>query len=206
MATCTVNGATYEARTGLKTWGELLDGLEQGEGAARIVVTGVRFDGVEEPSFREGPMLARGLESSQAIDVETCAVGELVASTITVAREGLGPLADAARETADKFRNRDLAGANQELAELAVTLKTLGNITAAVRDQTMVLSSAGSQGLGTDFFTELGRALESLVEASTSQDWILVADLLEYEMPPLLVRWNELLSSLADSYEPPVPI
>ena len=38
MTTCTVNGAAYDARTGLKTWGELLDRLEQGNGPARVVV------------------------------------------------------------------------------------------------------------------------------------------------------------------------
>ena len=53
MITYAVNGLEYEALAGLKTWGQLLDALEQGVGTERVVVTAVRFAGVDQPSFRE---------------------------------------------------------------------------------------------------------------------------------------------------------
>ena len=198
MAICTVNGVEYEARTGLETWGQLLEILEHGDGPRRVVVTEVRFDGVDEPSFREAPVRARTLASGPDIAVDTCEAGELVASTIAVARQGLEPLAEAARQIADRFRILDVAGASHGLAEFALTLKTLGSITATLRDQAVAWGATGPQAQGTDFLADLGRGLEALIEARSRQDWILVADLLEYEMPGLLVRWDGMLNALGD--------
>ena len=197
MAMCTVNGVSFEARTGLETWGQLLDSLEQDDGPARSVVTAVRFDGVDEPSFRDARVLARTLGAGRDIEVETCSAGELVASTIETARQHLGPLAEAARQIADRFRNRDLVNANHGLAELALALKTLGDMTAALRDEVSASRSPGEAAHGTDFDTDLGLAIEALVEASASKDWMLVADMLEHEIPPLLKRWNEILERIA---------
>jgi len=51
MSICAVIGQEDEALAGLKTWGQLLNALEQGVDAERAVVTAVRFGGVDQPSF-----------------------------------------------------------------------------------------------------------------------------------------------------------
>jgi hypothetical protein len=190
----------YKAHTGLKTWGQLLDALEQGDGPARIVVTAVRFEGVDEPSFRDASVLARDLGTAQGVDVDTCAAGELFASAIETAREGLGTLAVAARQTADAFRSHDLARAHRGLADFVLTLQTLAKLTAAVSRVGPACDAVDPEAQGTEFLERLRVGLESLVTSNMSEDWISVADVLEYEMAELLPGWNGMLYAIGQSH------
>jgi hypothetical protein len=74
----TINGGAVSADSGLKKWGELFEALEQGEGMHRRVVTAVRFEGVEEPSFRDASVLARAIGEPTCVDVETSTVVDLM--------------------------------------------------------------------------------------------------------------------------------
>jgi hypothetical protein len=124
MNTCTVNGAAYEATTGHETWGQLLAALEKDDGSGQTIVTAVRFEGVDEPSFREAPALARAISHGVPREVGACTALELIASAIQVAFDA-------------------------------------------------------------------------------SQDWIAVADVLEYEIAERLPRWTALLHAMCD--EPAAP-
>lgn len=200
MSMCTVNGLEYQTQAGLETWGQLLDALEQGDGPARIVVTAVRFEGVDEPSFREASVLARDLGTAQGVDVDTCAAGKLFASAIETAREGLGPLAVAARQTADAFRSHDLPRAHRGLADFVLTLQTLAKLTAAVSDVGRACDAVDPEAQGTELLERLRVVLESLVASNMSEDWISVADVLEYEMAELLPRWSAMLYAIGQSH------
>jgi len=45
---------------------------------------------------------------------------------------------------------------------------------------------------------ELGAALDAIVMAQESEDWLTVADVLEYDLEPAIRRWVELLTLVAD--------
>jgi hypothetical protein len=200
MCICIVNGLECEAQTGLETWGQLLDALERGDGPERAIVTAVRFEGVDEPSFRDASVLTRDLGTAHGVDVDTCAAGDLVASAIETAREGLGPLAVAARQTADAFRSHDLPRAHRGLADFVLTLQTLTRLTAAVNHMGRTCAAVDPEAQGTEVLECLRVGLESLVALNMSQDWISVADVLEYEMAELLPRWNEMLYAIGQSH------
>lgn len=197
MSICAVNGTEYEAVAGLKTWGQLLDALEQGVGTERVVVTAVRFGGVDQPSFRDPVLLTQELETGAPIDVNTCRADALVKEAVEVALNGLAPLAQAAQQAADAFRNHDLADAHSRLADVVVTLQTLTQLTAAASQAGLTPRTARSDDDGLSLVARLGQSLESLITAATNEDWISVADVLEYDIADLLPSWQAVLRALA---------
>jgi hypothetical protein len=44
----------------------------------------------------------------------------------------------------------------------------------------------------------LFEVLDGMIEAQTNQDWILLADLLEYELVPILEDWRQIIPSILD--------
>jgi hypothetical protein len=196
MSICAVNGREYEAAPGLKTWGQLLEALEQGVGTERTVVTAVRFGGVDQPSFRERVLLTRDLETGAPIDVDTCQAQALVDEAVETALNGLARLAPAAQQTADAFRSHDLADAHSRLADVVVTLQTLTKLTAALGQAGPSPRTARSDEGSATLIERLSQSLESLIAAATNEDWTSVADVLEYEVADLLPGWQAVLRAL----------
>jgi hypothetical protein len=198
MSTCVVNGREYEALPGLRTWGQLLDALEQGVGTERTVVTAVRFEGVDQPSFREPDLLTWVLEPGTPIDVDTCRADALVKEAVETALDGLAPLAKAAQRTADAFRSHDLADAHSRLGVVVVTLQTLTKLTAAVSQAGLTPRTVRSDDDSAPLLERLGQSLESLITAAMNEDWTSVADVLEYEIADLLPSWQAVLRALGN--------
>jgi hypothetical protein len=196
MHSCTVNGSEYEPKRSLKTWGELLDALERGEGPARTVVTAVRFGGVDQPSFREPSVLARDLRFAAPVDVDSCVVRDLIASAVEQALEGLQPISDAARGAAELFREHELPEAHAALADLVSTLHTLARLIGAVTTADRESRAAALEGPNAQFLDRVGRSLESLITAAAGEDWISVADVLEYEIAEQLPSWRGVLRTI----------
>ena len=196
MSICAVNGQVYEPAAGLKTWEQLLDALEHGAGPERIVVTAVRFDGVDQPSFREAEVLARNLDAGTCVDVDTSRARVLVDEAVDAALNGLGPLALAAQHTAVAFRRHDLDDAHVRLAGFVGTLQTLTTLTAAVIHAAATPHTASADATAT-LIERLSRGLESLITMATNEDWTSVADVLEYDIADLLPVWRAALLALA---------
>jgi hypothetical protein len=190
MSICTVNGTAHEIGSDVKTWGHLLDTLEQGEGFDRTVVTGVRFSGVEHPTFREAESLTAALSTLGSIDVDLSTRGELVEFARRTAAGSLDALVDSARHTADAFRLHDLPTAHSGLADFVTTFQLLTALTAEVSQLT-----PGSADAGTDIVERLNTSLGALVDFDVNEDWISVADVLEYEIADLLPEWGAVIGA-----------
>jgi hypothetical protein len=197
MSMCAVNGREWEAPVGLKTWGQLLEALEQGAGAERAVVTAVRFRGVDQPSFREPVLLAQDLAAGAPIDVDTCRAHALVAEAVETALNGLDPLAQAAQQTADAFRCHDLAEAHSGLEAVVGTLQALTRLTALAGQAGVAPRTARADHDHATLTERLGQSLEALITAETNEDWVSVADVLEYDVADLLPGWEAVLRDLA---------
>ncbi len=190
MINCTVNGRTRPVDSGLKTWGDLLAWLERGEGEGRPIVSAVRFQGVDQPSFRKASACRRPLAEIASVDVELDTAAELVASAAASVLDGLGPLSLAAQATADAFRRHDLAPAHRALAEFVGTFHALTLVTSAIDGLVMgTLFDAAARA----FLARLEGRFEELIECAGAEDWISVADVLEYEIVELLPEWAALL-------------
>jgi hypothetical protein len=192
MSILSVNGLAQETQASLETWGQLLAVLEQGEGPARTVVAAVRFDGVDQPTFRDPEALDLDLRLAAPIDVEVTTAGELVGSARETALGGLDALAESARQAAEAFRLHDLPRAHRGLADFVATFQLLTALTAALgRSDAPGLPNLDTSGA--ECLDRLNSSLGSLIDFDINQDWISVADVLECEIADLLPHWAALV-------------
>ena len=70
MSMCAVHGQEYEALEGLNSCGEL-PALDHGVAPERAVVTVLRTQDVDQPSFRDPVLMTPGSEADGPIDAES---------------------------------------------------------------------------------------------------------------------------------------
>lgn len=181
-----------------ESWGELLNGLEEEAGRRGEVVAAVRIDGVEEPTFRQLTLAGRGLCDLALIEVETAKPGDLIDDALAQGAMAADTFAVAVSQACQAFRGADLAGANQRLAGLGDGIRSL-----------MSILSTGAVALGVSLdrmdwngravsaqLNELVSQLEAIVEAQQTDDWLTVADILEYDIQPALSTWGPVFDAL----------
>lgn len=198
MVECVVNGELKSIDSGLKTWGDLLEELDLTAAAERRAVTAVRFDGVDQPSFRRAKLLALPLDSVDAIDIEIDDRVRLLRATLGQAGNSLPVLAASACRTAVAFRGPDLANAHEQLSSLVEAVRTLTILTvaSATASGTELEDLACGVGSGADVLGVVGVALDSMSHRQDGRDWRAVADTLENDLAPALLQWGVVFDAM----------
>src|SRR5258705_3010483 len=93
-------------------WGELLKGLDEHANERGEVVTAVRFDGVDEPTFRQPALVGRPLREVRTIELETATSSDLLDDALVQGAAAARTLAALAREIGSAFRGTDRSQAN----------------------------------------------------------------------------------------------
>jgi hypothetical protein len=196
-----VNKEDVTLDSGAKTWGELLASLDTTCHAQGRVVTAARLDGVDEPSFREPSVGGRALDAVAVVEVDAETPATLLAEAIREASFGLDQLCGHALEVGRHFRGHDLAPAQQGLLELVQGLQVLTSLIATV--SAVLQTDMGTltwQGKPVASLLDgLGVHLESLIDAQQREDWLTVADIVEFDIEPALRACRPLLEALSAS-------
>lgn len=177
-----------------ETWGQALDAIDRHLAGRGHIVTDVRFDGIDEPAFREPGVTEQALVDLAVVEVTTGTPDSLMQRCLAEAADSIEPLCQAAATIGDGFRGFDVTAANAGLAELADGMSTLIAIAGAASlaaqspvDGPRVAALPEHQ---TGSLTgELTGFIDALLEAQQAQDWITVADILQYDIEPALRRW-----------------
>lgn len=198
MTECWVNHEPKVVDSALKTWGDLLDRLDEDCAAARRTVTAVRMDGVDRPSFRERSVATLPLAPISRIEVETIDRTRLLRGTLGSATQSLPALAAAACRAAAAFRADELTPAHQQLTALVeairtLTLLTVASATAAGADLNRLTCGAVT---GADVLGGVGVALDVLAQAQQTRDWPAVAEGLERDLAPALLEWGVIFDAM----------
>lgn len=179
-------------------WGDLLQRLDGDANQRGEVVTAVRFDGVDEPTFRDPRQIAREVHELELIELETATPAGLLDEALMQAALAAGALAAAAGQIGWALRRGERSVANTQLTQLGEGIRSLTwlvGTTATVRgvnfNQMLCDGSVMSVLLA-----DLARQLSSIVEAQQAQDFLTVADLLEYDLQPALYSWQVLFEAL----------
>jgi hypothetical protein len=173
MAECLVNEARTNFENSPETWGDLLDRVDRSLVADGRVVTAVRFDGVDQPSFRAVDLAAVTLGTIARVDIDAVDAAALLCGTLDTARESLPSLALGARQAAEAFRAGPLGDAHQQLASLVQAVQSLITLTAAmanVADASLGAPAAATAAAGRAC-REIEQALQGLIAQQTSRDW-----------------------------------
>jgi hypothetical protein len=197
MSHVILNGAPYTAAEAA-SWGELLRAIDHETAASGAIVGAVRFDGVDEPGFREPAVLVRALDTDLIVEIETETPGALLERILDEGTSSLPALERSARALADGFRGRDTTSALRDLVQLGESLMNLVALLAAsaaavgVPIESLMLDG---QPVG-PVLSGLDAALVPLVEAQAASDFITVADVLEYDVAPAIPRLGAVIEAL----------
>ena len=195
-----VNDIFHPIESSSITWGELLANLDEEISGQGHLLTSARFDGVDEPSFRQPEVTARRLNEVVRVDIETAPPAAFLRLCLI---ETIRPLEEAALLAAHLsvvYRRQDVTPGHDGLTALAGELRGLTALVAMLSGPLNVDVHAVTDG-GVNLpqlMEEFGIAIDALVAAQESQDWLTVADVLEYDIEPSVRRWIELLTFVAN--------
>jgi hypothetical protein len=176
-----INGINLPVHPGLHTWQDLLQELESKHLGQGKMISSVRFDGSEVIQFREAECLNRPLQYLGEIQVQASPMEDMVKSAVVEAEGYLVTLQTSLVEVAEAFRLQLINEANTKLSQVFEGVKMLAALLQGVE---LSLSGQFHQGPSSvaQVLAEMGPTLESLIESQGQQDWILVADILEFEL------------------------
>jgi hypothetical protein len=197
MRRLSVNGIQQPFENLPDYWGKLLERIDRDADLRGEVVTAVRFDDVEQPAFRE-EALACPLTELDSIDVETTARRALIDDALAHGVISCHALATAARDARALLRAGDAAAACRALLEFGEGIRSLVVLVGAVAAACgTAFDSVETKGRSvSDDVNALIRQLEDVVAAQQADDWLTVADILEYEFEAGLEGWRARFSAL----------
>jgi hypothetical protein len=176
-----INGVNLPVAPEIHSWDQLLSELESKHLGRGQVIASVYFDGDEVVQFRESEYLQRPMQSIGEVKIEAKPLQQMAREATQDVSRYLVSLQAALADIADAFRNQLLEQANTKLSEAFQGIKMLVSLLEGIE-----LSITGQYRTGTTqvekAVEEMGPTLESLIDAQSQQDWILVADILEYEL------------------------
>ena len=186
-----INGAeTEESSFQGETLREVLDEIvksHQGTYIRRVWLDG------QEVSTSASDTLMSPVSSIELLELELADLKDLMANNLGNAKEYLEKLIPGFQKAADLFR----MGNEQEAHKFY--LQILDGIDWISQVVQTVVNSRNKELEGQDLKDRQGRVtglMTQMLEANQNQDWVLLADLLEYEMIPFYENWQEALSKM----------
>lgn len=139
----------------------------------------------------------------EELRLETQSPKTLLGNSLRVSREWLAPLRTELLGCADRFRLGDDAQAIDGLIRVTEGLRLLfmgmGQIQRLAVGQGLLQEAGLPERLVEDFQAEIPRLLDEIIQAQENRDWILVADLLEYDVMDRLANWEATMDTLLGS-------
>ncbi len=198
MATVLLNGTAFRPAAPVPNWGPLLDAVDRHVAPTGEIVAAVRFDGVDEPGFRDDAVLGLVLGSEVIVEIDTLTPSDLLGDVLDEASRSLPAVAASACELASVLRGADVGAAARGIGQLAETIANLVQlVVAAATARGIALETLETrEGPAMPLLRALDAQMTPLLEAQGAGDWITVADILEYDVAPLMPRFDALLDSL----------
>jgi hypothetical protein len=198
VATVLLNGTAFAPAHTVPSWGRLLDAVDRHVAPIGEIVAAVRFDGVDEPGFRDDAVLGLVLGSEVIVEIDTLQPNDLLGNVLDEASGSLPAVAASARELAGILRGAEVDAAARGLGQLAETIANLVQLVVAAADARGVSLETlnTSDGPAMPLLRALDALLSPLLEAQKAGDWITVADVLEYDIAPFMPRFEPVIDSL----------
>lgn len=199
MAHCLVNDTLESFDFTPETWGQVLATLDRTLVTERRVVTAVRFDGVDQPSFRSGDLAAADLSQVARVDIDVEDAAALLAASVDAAGESLSSLVTGVGMTAAALR-AGAGDAQTQLVALVTAVQSLVTLTAAAATAAN-LSMGEAHGADASVVAACGgleAALRRLVAHHADGRWTALADALDADLAPAIAGWHDVLEPIRE--------
>jgi hypothetical protein len=164
------------------------------------IITRVRLNGMVYSEERPHDAARIKLSDIKTLEIDTMAADEIAWQFLENGGEQLGPIIESAQKVSELFRIADESEANDQYAELLETLRLFLRMVAEVKEVLDIDLAAIHFQNGTvqDRIHRLLEIMDQMLHVQEEDDWIMLADLLEYELVPLLEEWKSILPLLKE--------
>jgi hypothetical protein len=189
------------ATDGIQYFGELMErvsrqALKTGEQVLRVKLNGEDLTGKDRSHLKQMP-----IAEIQQIEIQTGNPKILARSSLYSVADFLEKLLKELQHTAEYFRLGDSEKSNRSfvrcldgLQVFMHTLEQCRRLLGISFELMYVPSNSESYEITVaENRRKLFEVLDGMIEAQTNQDWILLADLLEYELIPVLEDWRQII-------------
>lgn len=196
----TVDGKPLEGGLRGANLEEMLVELSEEVLSGQRSFTEVKINGRPYNLEEMGPseeILAGGITS---LEVDTIEAQELARRFLLGADEFLGPLCQAVPAVAELFALEDEQEANERYLQLLESLQMFMQVLDAVKEILTLDLDAVREGHASarERLDKINQVLGELLSSQERQDWVLLADVLRYDLLPELEAWRRLMPRLRE--------
>ena len=177
------------------TIGAILDSMVQQTPGSYI--RRIWLDEVEAPPD-DHETLQKNPSDIQSLEVELAHLKDLVATNLANAVDYLKRLIPGFEKAAELFRTGNEQEANKYYLQILDGIDWFSQVVNIIMKPDageMVMPGSDNESLEARQ-AKLTDLMSQMLEANKKQDWVLLADLLEYEMVPFYKDWEKILSRL----------
>lgn len=173
---------------------ELLMDVVKDRALENRVVTDILLDG---EAFSEiYPHQAEDIETSEfkTVEIVSMPVHDMAADITRELYKVVHIMGEGGRGVADLFRRAEDGSALDMYQDLLDVTRDFLNMLSVLRNEFSMRKNPDFEKLSEEFsvlFGEMGEVMEN-------QDWILLADLLEYEFNPITDKWKKIIAALRE--------
>lgn len=194
MTQLAFNGSPAPINPGLNTWQELLTDLEASKLTENEVITSVHFDGDEIMHFRNVEALNIPLNSLQEVRVEAVGRNEMLRGAVQEAQAYVSSLKSSMLEIAEIFRSDRQDQGNARLHQLFEGIKMFVALSRGIELSLCGIPAADGSAVE-KAIEQMGPTLEDQIGAQAQSDWMLLADILEYDLTQNLKAFEDILAN-----------
>lgn len=178
-----------------QTLSEVIGELEakfqlKGEVICEIQVNGVAIDEEDEVRLAETPVT-----DIESLIICSSEPARLVDQALNSCREFVPHVKDACVRTSEKFRGNDAASAQSQFVETMEGCYWLVDTLRHIRGASNKSDSIQNLDQWTNHEQKMAQVVREVVVAYEAKDFVLVADLLEYELSEAVSSWETVLKS-----------
>ncbi len=209
-----LNHQTEDVPTeGLQSFGELMDQVARQAEREGARIIQVKLNGEDITGKDHSLLHTMPLEEIQEIEVQTGDPRILARSSLYSVADFLEQLLKELQNTAELFRLGNNERSNQSFLRCIDGMQVFMHSLESCRRLLglsfelifVPVSQGGAETTVAENRRRLFEVLDSMIEAQTNQDWILLADLLEYELIPILEDWRYIIPVILDETKPAYP-
>lgn len=183
---------------GEATLGEVLEKLSKRITQLGRVITGIKMNEQPLTEGRQYDFKNFPISSVETIELSTVEPVKLALEALDSSKEHIAQLIKTSRRTAELFRLGDELEANNHYSRLVEGLRWLVKGFGAMTGMLSIdENEAVLNGKGLRYYQDelLAPVFDSMYDCQKREDWIELADLLEYELIPALEQWDGLVNA-----------
>ncbi|NQS97567.1 MAG: hypothetical protein HQ591_03855 [candidate division Zixibacteria bacterium] len=184
---------------GETTFGQVMKKLSSRLGDEGLVITGITMNNQPLSGGRQFDYNDFPLTEVELIELDTAKPLELAAEALKSSDEHLRILAGVSIRSAELYRLGDELEANESYSRLIEGLRWMGKGMNAMAGMMKIsLDEIIFNGKSIAYFQNevLIPVLDNMYSTQKDEDWIALADILEYELIPVLEEWSKLITGL----------